>query len=148
MPADGFNLDHVLIAPQGIFVIETKTRSKPRQGDPRLSFAGETLKVAGFVSDRDPIAQVRASSRWLSELLTESTGEKIKARGVVLFPGWFIEPMTRDWLNAALPWVLEPKSLPGFLIREPRTLDERQVAMFANHLTRYVRAREDAERRR
>ena len=138
----------MLIAPQGIFVIETKTLSKPRQGDPRVSFAGETLKVAGFVSDRDPIAQVRASSRWLQSSATESTGEKIKARGVVLFLGLVHRAHDPGLAERSPSLGVRARTLTGFLIREPRTLDERQVAMFANHLTRYVRARQDAERRR
>jgi hypothetical protein len=29
---DGFNLDHVVISDRGVFVIETKTRSKPKTG--------------------------------------------------------------------------------------------------------------------
>jgi hypothetical protein len=60
---------------------------------------------------------------------------------------WFIEPMSRDWLNAGSPWVIEPKSLPAFLERETPVLSERAVAMFANHLTRYTRARQNVERK-
>jgi hypothetical protein len=147
VPGDGFNLDHVVIAPQGVFVIETKTRSKPRHRDARVTMTDEGLRVAGYAPNRDPIQQVRASCRWVSELLSESTGEAIQARGVVVFPGWFIDPMTRDWLNAGNPWVLEPKALPAFLTREPTVLNDRQVMMFSNHLTRYVRAREDVARK-
>ena len=32
VPAPGFNVDHVIIAPQGVYVIETKTLSKPMRG--------------------------------------------------------------------------------------------------------------------
>jgi hypothetical protein len=140
VPADGFNLDHVV-------VIETKTRSKPRHRDARVTISEEGLSVAGYAPDRDPIKQVRTSCRWISNFLSESTGEAIQARGIVVFPGWFIDPMTRDWLNGGNPWVLEPKALPAFLTREPTVLDDRQVMMFSNHLTRYVRAREGAARK-
>jgi Nuclease-related domain len=111
VPADGFNLDHVVIAPQGVFVIETKTRTKPPRRDARVTFAAQSLRVAGYAPDRDPIGKVRASCRWLSELLSDSTGKAVPVRGVVVFAGWFIESMTRDWLNGGNPWVLEPKSL-------------------------------------
>ena len=147
VPADGFNLDHVVVAPQGVFVIETKTRTKPPYRDARVTFAEEGLLIAGYAPDRDPIRQVRSSCRWLSELLAESTGQAVQVRGAVVFPGWFIEPMTREWLNAGHPWVLEPKSLPGLLAREPPVLSDREVTMFGNHLVRYVRARQDAERK-
>jgi len=146
VPADGFNLDHVVIAPQGVFVIETKTRTKPRYRAARVTFAQGGLRIGGFKPDRDPITQVRASSRWLSRLLSEETGQSALARGVVLFPGWFVEPMTRDWLNEGHPWVLEPKSFPALLLSERSILTERDVATLTNHLTRYVRGRESAER--
>jgi len=144
VPADGFNLDHVVIAPQGVFVIETKTRSKPLRADARVTLTDNGLLIAGLPPDRDPLAQVVAASRWLSELLEDSTGQRVTARGVVVFPGWFVEPMTRDWLNAPRPWVLEPKSLPAFITHAPSALSAREVTMFANHLSRYVRARQDA----
>jgi Nuclease-related domain len=145
--AGNFNLDHVVIAPQGVFVIETKTLTKPRRGNAQVTFAQDgTLRVAGQKLDRDPITQVRASGRWLSELLTESTGQSVTARGVVVFPGWFVEPMTRAWLDAHHPWILEPKSLLRFLEQEPPLYSAREVTMFANHLSRYVRSREDDQR--
>lgn len=147
VPADGFNLDHVVIAPQGVFVVETKTRSKPLRADARVTLTEEGLLVAGYQPDRDPLTQVIASSRWVSELLEESTGQRVTARGVVVFPGWFVEPMTREWLNAQRPWVLEPKCLPGFIKHEPTVLSEREVAMFANHLSKYVRARQRTAQR-
>jgi len=145
IPADGFNLDHVVIAPQGVFVVETKTRTKP-WAEARVSLTDDGLLIAGLPPDRDPITQVLAASRWVSELLEESTGQRVAARGVVVFPGWYVEPMTRQWLNAQRPWVLEPKSLPAFLKHEPPILSDREVAMFANHLARYVRAHQSAAR--
>ena len=146
IPANGFNLDHVVIAPQGVFVIETKTRSKPPRTDARVTLTDVGLLIAGRAPDRDPITQVVAASRWVSQLLAESTGQAVTARGVVVFPGWYVEPMTRQWLNAQRPWVLEPKSLPAFLNYEPPVLSDREVAMFANHLARYVRAHQSAVR--
>jgi len=145
VPAAGFNLDHVVITPQGVFVIETKTRSKPWR-EARVTLTDEGLLIAGLAPDRDPITQVLAASRWVSELLEESTGQRVAARGVVVFPGWYVEPMTRQWLNAQRPWILEPKSLPAFLRHEPTVLSDREIAMFANHLARYVRAYQSAAR--
>ena len=146
IPADGFNLDHVVIAPQGVFVIETKTRSKPRRSDARVTVTDEGVLIAGLPPDRDPITQVLAASRWVSKLLEKTTGQRVVARGIVVFPGWYVEPMTRQWLNAHRPWVLEPKSLPAFLQYEPPVLSDREVTMFANHLEVYVRAHQSAAR--
>jgi hypothetical protein len=37
---DGFNLDHVVLSSQGVFVVETKTRTKPIKGSPTVTFDG------------------------------------------------------------------------------------------------------------
>ncbi|HEY2417467.1 MAG TPA: nuclease-related domain-containing protein [Steroidobacteraceae bacterium] len=136
VPGDGFNLDHVVIAPQGIFVVETKTWSK-RRPRARITVRAGTLFKDGYKVDPNPIEQAVAESAWLSRLLVESTGKSLSVRGVVLFPGWFVEPMDGATKNKA--WVLEPKAFPAFLDHEPTRLAESDVTLAAFHLTRYVR---------
>jgi hypothetical protein len=139
VPADGFNLDHVVIVMQGVFVVETKTWSKPRP-DARVTFDGELILVDGQQPDRDPIAQVHAEVDWLKRTLEESTGKRLPVRGVVVFPGWYVEPMDREQKKDV--WVLEPKALPAFIEQEPKTLEISEVALAAYHLGRYVRGSE------
>lgn len=88
----GFNLDHVVIGPAGIFSVETKTWSKPRKGEPRITFDGEKLRAAGSEPERNPLIQAVAQAGWLRDLLAESTGRAFEVRPVILFPGWFVEP--------------------------------------------------------
>jgi hypothetical protein len=145
VPADGFNLDHVIISARGIFAVETKTFSKPRVGKPTISFdeAGG-IRVAGRTPDRDAIAQAQSAASWLRMLLRESTGKEFSVRSVVLFPGWFVEPMSRDWKrDQNKPWVLEPKGLPAFIEHEPGTIGPSDVTLAAYHLSRYVRAEQE-----
>src|SRR5207248_11280153 len=47
VPFDGFNIDHVLVGPTGVFVVETKTKKKPMVGGKkqyRVIFDGERLR--------------------------------------------------------------------------------------------------------
>jgi len=76
--AGGFNLDHVLIGPAGVMVVETKTWSKPVKGDARVVCGSNGLHVAGKEPDRNPIQQAKVASTWLRQLLTESTGRRIE----------------------------------------------------------------------
>ncbi len=76
------------------------------------------------VPERNPVTQVRAAAKWLDGLLRESTGRVFQARGVVAFPGWFVEHEGRR----GDVWVLEPKALAAY------------------HLSRYVRASEAESR--
>jgi hypothetical protein len=134
---NGFNLDHVVLSSQGVFVVETKTYSKPIKGSPSVTFDGKTLLVNGFEPERNPVTQVQSNARWLGEMLQSSTGKKYPVRPVVLFPGWFVEPFPKG----SSVWVLIPKALPSFIEHEPNRISESDLHMAAYHLARYIRAR-------
>jgi hypothetical protein len=140
VPGEGFNIDHVVLSAHGFFAVETKTRSKPTRGDARITLTEDGLAVNGFRPDRDPVVQAQAGARWLSQLLEDTTGKHFPVRGVVLFPGWFVEPMSSAWrVSPDKPWVLEPKALPAFIENEPKRIMDGDLKLAAYHLSRYVR---------
>jgi hypothetical protein len=136
---EGFNLDHVVVAPQGIFVIETKTHSKPLRGQTVVEYDGEQVLINGHAPDRNPIVQVRALSRWLRNLLEESAGRRFPVRGVVVFPGWYVENRAREKGDVA---VLNPKMLPALLDHEPLRLQPEDIALVASRITLHMQAKE------
>lgn len=142
---DGFNVDHVLIGPGGIFTVETKTWSKPARGEARIRFDGSQLTVAGREPVRDPVIQARAQAAWLRGLLSESTGRVFEVFPVVVFPGWFVEQAEGSLRNI---WVLEPKALPKFLANKPSTLATGDVKLASFHLARFVRSGERVRKQR
>lgn len=139
IPGDKFNLDHVVIHTSGIYVVETKTMSKPLSGKTELQFDGQSVLRNGKPLPMNPIPQVNAGSAWLSELLKESTGSKFLVRGVVTFPGWFIHSNANT--SNANTWVLNPKAIPSFIKSQQVTLTIDQVNLAKFHLDRYIRAR-------
>ena len=87
IPADGFNLDHVVIAPGGVYAIETKSFRKPRQGaEPgkraTVRWAGETLVFPDF-KPKAPIDQARRQAQWLAGFLREATATEVAVRPCV-----------------------------------------------------------------
>lgn len=133
---DSFNLDHVVLSSGGVFVIETKTYTKPIKGSPSVTFDRRTLLVNGFESERSPVNQVQGNARWLGDILHASTGKEFPVRPVVLFPGWFVEPFPKG----SSVWVLNPQALPSFIEHEPIRIKESDLHMAAFHLARYMRA--------
>ena len=133
--ADGFNLDHVLIGPRGAYAIETKTITKPPNGQAVVEYDGEKVKMAGSEPDRNPVQQVKASANWLQELIEESTGKKFKVRPVILYPGWFVANKSKG----AEVWVLNPKAFPAFLKNRNATMSSEDAYLVSYHLSRYVR---------
>jgi len=135
----GFNIDHVLIGPAGVYTIETKTWSKPVRGDAHIEYDGRRLRVAGREPERDPLVQARAQASWLKGVLAESTGKTFDVFPVILFPGWWVQHPDS---YTAKPWVLEPKQLPGFLEHEVHRLSPEDIALAGYHLSRHIRAHE------
>lgn len=136
---EGFNVDHVLIGPAGVFTIETKTWSKPRSGPPEIAFDGETLHAGGHEPDRNPVVQAKAQAGWLRSLLKESTGKEFNVRPVVVFPGWYVKNAPGSFRDV---WVLEPKALPAFLDNEPARTSREDIKMASLHLARLIRVDE------
>jgi len=135
---DNFNVDHVVVAPQGVFVLETKTISKPVSRDVRVVFNGELVTLDGYVPPRNPVVQVKAAATWVRRLLKEALDRDYAVRPVLLFPGWFVE---RTEAGKRSPvWVLEPKAFGPFLRKEPVVLSESEVAQVVYFLKRYSRA--------
>jgi hypothetical protein len=91
----GFNIDHVILSRKGLFVAETKTRSKPMRGSPTITYDGKALLVNGWKPDRDAVSQAEANARWVAKELEASTGKSFAVKPVVLFPRWFVEPIPR-----------------------------------------------------
>lgn len=58
-----FNIDHVLVGPTGVFVIETKTWSKP-PGIAKIDHIDiDTIRVPGTIPDRDPLTRLSLFAR-------------------------------------------------------------------------------------
>lgn len=134
LPGDGFNVDHVLVGPGGVFAVETKTISKPRRGRAEVRYDGQRVLLNGHAPDRDPIAQARASADHVRDLLQRMTGRTVHVRPVVLYPGWWVEPERPD----AQVWVLNPDRLAAHLKRQPARLPREDVALYADRLTLHL----------
>lgn len=137
IPGEDFNLDHVVISQKGIFVVETKTLSKPYP-EAKITIDGERLLVAGHAMDRDPVKQARAQVTWLARVLEETTGKKFSIKGSIVFPGWFVEPPPAG--SKLEIWILSARALPSFIENEPTRLKPDEVSLASYHLSRFIRA--------
>lgn len=131
---DDFNIDHVVICERGVFVVETKTWTKPRS-DARIQVRDGKILKDGRPVDRDPIRQVVASANWLSVKIEAGAGPRIAVWGVVAIPNWFIE--NKDPPSKAQAWVLEPKALIKWIEKEPVVLTPDRVNALAFFMEQY-----------
>jgi Nuclease-related domain len=141
LPADGFNLDHVVIGRGGVFLIETKTKRLPahkRTKEARISLVDGKLYCEGRPLAGDDLGQAKAEARWLEELLQRLLLEHIPVQPVVVFPGWFIECAKPYELPV---WVCNPKGLPIFIRNSRLNLSPDLQARIHHVLVQHVHAR-------
>lgn len=94
VPFDGFNMDHVLVGKLGVFVVETKTRSKPvDESDEKkyeVKFDGKLLHWPWGRENQD-IKQACNNASTLSKWLSSATGQSVDVSAILTFPGWWVD---------------------------------------------------------
>lgn len=134
---NNFNLDHVVISEHGVFVVETKTYSKPARGEAKIFIDNEQLSINGFPCQTDIITQAKAEANWLKGIVKESSGKDISVKPVVVFPGWYIDSSSASKnLNV---WVLNPKALPKYIENAPKVLSKEDIMLLSYHISRHFR---------
>ena len=97
VPAENYNIDHVLVGVAGVFAIETKGRSKLKQkngkADYKVKYDGNKLDFPGW-SETEPLEQASRQAKSLQTWLSSAVGESIQVKPVLILPGWFVESST------------------------------------------------------
>ncbi|NOR56845.1 MAG: NERD domain-containing protein [Sulfurovum sp.] len=134
---DGFNIDHILISTKGIYLIETKTYSKPIKGKTEIEFDGLDFYYNGVKYSDNIQIQVSAGSTWLKNIIEELTVKKVDVKPVVVFPGWFVKMTGKHNSNI---WALNPKNLKSFINSQKEIISKEDVQLISNHIARYIRS--------
>ena len=97
-----FNVDHLLIGPAGVIVVETKGRTKPARGKTEVRLHGGWLHFTGRPPENKPIDQINAAASHVEQDIRRLMREHslnypfppiIK---VLAIPGWFVEERMND----------------------------------------------------
>ena len=110
VPFDGYNVDHVLVGPQGVFSVETKTYRKPIRDKTgalyTVDFDGRHLHWP-WGRRTGEVSQAARSAKSLSDWLGKAVGEPVAVQAILTIPGWWVE--RKGWSDAV--WVLNPKEI-------------------------------------
>ena len=113
IPADGFNIDHVVISVEGVFAVETKGYTKPKRdggrADATMTFDGKVLKFPTWTTT-EPLDQAERQAAWLAKWLGSAVGAPTQVLPVLALPGWFVERTGRGSAR-----VFNGKELAGLL---------------------------------
>ncbi|MDO5506677.1 MAG: nuclease-related domain-containing protein [Pseudoxanthomonas suwonensis] len=101
LPADGFNIDHVVISPRGIYAVETKSFRKPRSSGKQsatVEFDGAALRFPDFM-DRSAVEQATRQAKWLASELRQSLGSDYPVIAALALPGWYVQQDSSVWYS-------------------------------------------------
>jgi hypothetical protein len=90
----GWNIDHIVVGPKGVFAVETKTWRKPSAGSnisAKIVFDGEALSVPGKWKSDIAIQQARGNAKSLSKWIAKAAAENVPVVPIVALPGWSLE---------------------------------------------------------
>jgi hypothetical protein len=130
VPGDGsWNVDHVVVGPGGVFVLETKARARRKatrqQDEQDVFFDGRVLEFP-WCEDRNAAEQVERNARWVCEFLAGYGPKELVVQPVVVVPGWYVKSRGNYGVK-----VMNAKYLVGYLKEAKRiyTAEELETTM-------------------
>ena len=140
LPGDGFNIDHVVIAPRGIYAVETKSFRKPRNAsddkrDPghQVSFDGNLLRFPDFAT-REPLEQAKQQAQWLQRWLREALKQDIPVTPALSLPGWYVSQSDDVWRNSPVKVFTPMGEGANFMAKDIIRLDPTMRSLVATAL--------------
>lgn len=101
VPAEGFNIDHLVVGPTGVFAVETKGRSKPKaetggeKSSYRVVYENGVLQFPTW-QETEPLEQAKRQAQWVSKWLSNACGFEVRSSPALILPGWYIERRARS----------------------------------------------------
>lgn len=97
-----FNIDHLVIGPNGVFAVETKGRRKNIQKNAngskekqyKVVFENGQLHFPNW-KEIKPIEQTTRQAKSVESWLNQSLGYEIGVMPVLVFPGWYVESKSK-----------------------------------------------------
>ncbi|MBE7157465.1 MAG: NERD domain-containing protein [Rhodospirillales bacterium] len=135
VPNDPYgNIDHVLIAPSGVYAVETKTRRKKEGKDMHKAvFDGHSLRFVDGPHEHACLDQAKQQAGRLSDWLSKAVGEAVEVRPVLALPGWFVDRQGRGDVI-----VVSGKAVAS-LVKGRAVLDAAKITRIAHQLDQLCR---------
>lgn len=138
VPFDNFNIDHVIVGPPGVYIVETKAWRKPAniKGTARATVEvyGDRLELPRGWNE-EAVPQARRNAKTLAEWLTKATGERVVVSAILTLPGWMVNRRQVHDVN-----VLNPQEIRhSFPSRPKHPLTPEQMQRIVHQLTERCR---------
>ncbi len=130
---DGFNIDHVLVGPGGVFTVETVLKRKRKSlKEPNVRFDGAKLHWPTGRPNELGIQTAFDRSITLKQFLSNALGGSVEVKPLLLFPGWQVETEQKGQVA-----IMGPKQVHAHVkIQEEydEVINERMVNRLSRHI--------------
>ena len=139
VPFEGFNIDHVLVGPPGVFSVETKTRRKPldpagEKKEYRMKFDGKSVHWPWGTDSRD-VEQSLNNAQGLAKWLSSAVGDPVFVTPILALPGWYVpEPASPGSVH-----VLNPKRIAAICGAKQAVLSDNLIRRICHQLNEKCR---------
>lgn len=126
------NIDYVVVAPSGVYAVETKTRRKRsappgRQREHEVIYDGKALQFP-HGTDVHGLEQARQQAQRLGSFLAKAVGEPVKVAPILTLPGWWVTSRVNGDLK-----VVNPKGIGAVVANGGRAVLEPQLMQRIAH---------------
>jgi hypothetical protein len=85
------NIDHIVIGPNGVFAVETKTRRKMKGEDgAKITVLDNALQYP-WGRDHCDLVQAEKDAEWLATWLSKMSDQRVRVGSILVLPGWFVD---------------------------------------------------------
>jgi hypothetical protein len=137
VPCQGYNIDHVVVGPKGVFAVETNTRHRPtRKGkntEARVRYDGDAL-FWPVGNETGPVDQAIFNGRSLGHWLGSATGEPVSVQPIVTIPGWTLEDNQKHRV-----WLIRPQALRTIIEAQQDSVLPDQIQRIAQQVSHRCR---------
>jgi hypothetical protein len=132
------NIDHIVVAPSGVYAVETKTRSKGEasktQKAHEVIYDGKRLQFPER-QDKEDLIQARNQAKSLSVFLGREVGTAVVVQPVLTLPGWCVTAKGQGDVV-----VLNPKQIRTTIVTEASVvLSEQEMKQIVQQLDQKCR---------
>lgn len=138
VPIDYGNIDHVVVSPSGVFAVETKMVTKLLEKGMSAKVSvdsnANTIRFPTF-EYKINLDQIETQVRCLVNFLSESTGDQIQVKPIIMIPGWFVERT----IGQQRIRVINPAQAKQYLCTSAKKLNNEQIQRISYQLNRVCR---------
>jgi hypothetical protein len=88
IPGNGFTIDHVVIAPNGIFAIETKSLRKEKGQQAPIDVEHGKISINGKDLGKHMVFYAAVHAHWLHEQIRNGIACEYPVQPIIVFPEW------------------------------------------------------------